>query len=131
MTVRKNTIVPGDDAQSGFKLTADGEPLLLSELHEVFVWVYHVVNHRKKLICTRQKTLTGLEGIAVDPVDSERNTFIVDRSLTKDLSGTDVYAEFKIQRTADSPFPGGLKNDGQTGKHLYYVEISVNPDGAV
>lgn len=120
--------ISNGDIKRRFKLTSGGLPVSIPALNEMHVYVYTVVNHKKKVFMTFKKTATGEFGITIDPDNDNWFTIVINRNYTRKESGQ-VYAEVMVQSNADSSFPASLKNDGKTGIKVTFLETSADPIG--
>jgi hypothetical protein len=120
--------VDNTDITRRIRLTKGGVPVSINSLHEMLVYIYTMVNHRKEVYATFSKTATGEYAIAIDPDDDSYFIIVINRNRNRGRRGQ-VYAEIAVQATADASYPNSLKNDAKTGIEITVLEPSANPVG--
>lgn len=120
-------MIQGEDIQVRFTLTSGGVAIQPSTLDAYSVNVYYLDAFGVKVnLATYKSTNTGLYDIVVFNNTLGKIDIIINRELTRTITGNKIYAEVFIRATASSEFILSKSVNGQSSIFICDFFTSAN-----
>lgn len=107
-------------------LDENGDPVLISGLNALDIYIYDLVKSEKVLKATYRLGSTGLYKIKTITDASGIVEIIINRQMTRTFTSSKIYLETKAQFNASSDFISSLQNIGAPGVEIDTLEKTAN-----
>ena len=125
-------MIQNDDIQVRITITDEnGDPVVISSLNALEIYVYEIVKGEKVLKATFQKGNAGLYKIITYDDANGIVDIILNRQLTRNVTSDKIYLETKAQFNATSDFISSKQNIGAPGLEIDLVEKTASKADAL